>query len=328
MEIDFVIPWVNGSDPEWIKLRNQYCKPLDEIDECRFRDWDILKYWFRAVEAYAPWVHRIYFITCGQMPSWLNTAHPKLRIVRHEDYIPQEYLPTFSSHVIELNLHRIPELSEHFVYFNDDMFLNAPVWETDFFHDGLPCDAAVLNPFWSQDPTCHYTHAVCNVMGFINKHFDKRSVMKKNPRLWYSLHYGKYILKNIYYAPTKFFSSLQNAHIPSSMLKSTFHTVWELEPELLKNTCANRFRGLNDVNQYIMSYYNICCGRFYPRSYYFGKCYAVEKDQPDLCDDILYGKHKTICINDHENVTDFNKVQKDIEAAYQQKLPDMSSFEL
>lgn len=327
MDIDFVIPWVDGSDPEWITQRKNHCSPSDGIDECRFRDWNTLKYWFRAVEAYAPWVNRVFFITSGQIPSWLNPAHPKLRFVRHQDYIPQEYLPTFSSHTIELNLHRIPELSEHFVYFNDDMFLNAAVTEKDFFRNGLPCDTAVLGSFSPHDAINSYTHAVCNVMAFINKHFEKREVLSQHPTLWFSLRYGKYFLKNLYYFPVKFFSDFQNAHIPSSMLKSTFHAVWDLEPELLHNTCMNKLRGLNDVNQYIMSYYNICCGKFFPRKTDFGKCYPVEIVQDTLYDDILHGRHKAICINDHPNVKDFNREQKRISDVFQRKLPDKSTFE-
>lgn len=327
MKIDFVIPWVDGSDPEWIRLRNQYCKSPQDVDECRFRDWDILKYWFRAVETYAPWVHRIYFITCGQVPSWLNTSHPKLRFVKHEDYIPQEYLPTFSSHVIELNLHRIPDLSEHFVYFNDDMFLNATVKQTDFFRNGLPCDTAVLCSFTPHDVANPYTHAVCNVMAYINQHFDKKSVIKQNPNLWFTMHYGKHILKNIYFLPTKFFSNLQNGHIPSSMLKSTFQTVWDLEPQLLHDTCMNRFRSLNDVNQYIMTYHNICSGKIYPRSFHFGKCYSIGRDSKAMHEDILMRRHKTICINDNPNVTDMLQEKETLIDIFSRKLPNKSSYE-
>ena len=104
MDIDFVIPWVDGSDLEWRKNKNKYSGKIDEpvdITDARYRDWDILKYWFRGVEKYAPWVHKIYFVTCGQKPDWLNENHDKLVLVNHEDYIPHEYLPTFSSHTIE-----------------------------------------------------------------------------------------------------------------------------------------------------------------------------------------------------------------------------------
>ena len=105
-----------------------------------------LKYWFRGVENYAPWVKQIHFVTCGHLPEWLNINHPKIHIVNHKDYIPEQYLPTFSSHVIELNMHRIPGLSEHFVNFNDDVFLTQPVKPEDFFQDGKPLICSLGNP--------------------------------------------------------------------------------------------------------------------------------------------------------------------------------------
>ena len=141
VEIDFVMPWVDGSDPAW---REEFLKyralqaPQGEpacdtgtaagavdASEERYRDWDTLRYWFRGVERFAPWVNRIHFITWGHLPAWLDTAHPKLHVVRHADYIPSPYLPTFNSCPIELNMHRIEGLAEHFVYFNDDTFLSA-----------------------------------------------------------------------------------------------------------------------------------------------------------------------------------------------------------
>ena len=108
MKIDFVISWVDGADPAWRKEKYKYMG-MNEPDAGadRYRDMGILKYWFRAVEAYAPWVNQIHFITWGHLPSWLNVNHPKLNIVNHNDYIPEEYLPTFNSHVIEHNLFRM-----------------------------------------------------------------------------------------------------------------------------------------------------------------------------------------------------------------------------
>ncbi len=136
--IDFVVTWVDGSDPTWCEQRDFYAKELGRASTAdsgdpRFRDWDIFRYWFRAVEQYAPWVHNVYLVTCGHVPEWLKTDAPKLKVVKHTDFIPEEYLPTFSSITIELNLHRIKDLSEHFVYFNDDMFLNQSVIPEDFF---------------------------------------------------------------------------------------------------------------------------------------------------------------------------------------------------
>ena len=129
-KIDFVITWVDGSDPVWDMQRQETLRKqgifVDEsLDNstARYRDWDILKYWFRGVETFAPWSTKFILLTYGHLPKWLKKEHPKLHIVRHEDFIPAEFLPTFSSHPIEWNFHRIEWLTENFVYFNDDMFL-------------------------------------------------------------------------------------------------------------------------------------------------------------------------------------------------------------
>ena len=142
MPIDFVVPWVDGSDPVWQAKKVKYTgvKTADGNTEARYRDWDTLKYWFRGVEKFAPWVRYVWFVTDDQKPDWLNTDNPKLKWVKHTDFIPQEYLPTFSANPIEWNLHRIEGLAEQFVYFNDDVFLIRKTDPKDFFVDGLPCD--------------------------------------------------------------------------------------------------------------------------------------------------------------------------------------------
>ena len=151
-KIDFVIAWVDGNDPEWRKQKNEY-SPSKETDSSniRYRDMEILKYWFRAVCEYAPWVNKVHFITWGHLPEWMNTECEKLHIVNHKDYIPEKYLPTFSSHPIELNIHRIKGLTERFVYFNDDMLLNDYVSPDYFFKKGLPCDFAHVNNVYYSD---------------------------------------------------------------------------------------------------------------------------------------------------------------------------------
>lgn len=327
MDIDFVLAWVDGGDPEWVRLRNGYCEESKKINEAQYRDWGVLKYWFRAVEAYAPWVRKIHFVTCGQTPQWLNTAHPKLHLVNHTDYIPAEYLPTFSSHAIELNFHRIPGLTEQFVYFNDDMYLNDTVSHTDFFVDGHPCDSAILEQLVPSVMRDDFKHILCNDMAFVNDHFRKHAVMRRDPAKWFSPKYGKMLLKNIYYGMPKGFSAFHNSHVPSAMLKSTYEKVWELEPEVLHCTCKNRFRGLNDVNQYIMSYYNICTGNFEPRSVDFGRYYMIGADSEALHRDIREHRHKLICANDNIDQINFEKERMQLIHAFEQVLPEKSSFE-
>src|SRR5699024_8602050 len=163
--------------------------------DIRYREWGILKYWFRGVEKFAPWVNKIHFVTWGHTPSWLNVKHPKLNIVKHEDYIPSKYLPTFSSRPIELNLHRIKGLSEQFVFFNDDMFLLKPVKKEDFFKNGLPRDIA------AQDVVVHndFVHSIAefNAIMLINKYFTKQNVLKSNPLKWIRLRYGRHLLRTL-----------------------------------------------------------------------------------------------------------------------------------
>lgn len=328
MKIDFVIPWVDGNDPQWQSQRNLYCPQPEALDESRYREWDILHYWFRAVEKYAPWVNRIFFITCGQCPPWLNRDHPKLRLVDHKDFIPQEYLPTFNSMTIELNLHRISELSEHFVYFNDDVFLNRPVCAEDFFIDGLPRDAAImtnLTPGTVFDP---HIHAICNVMAIINTHFRKKTVLRQNPGKWYSLKYGKGLIKNLLNAPGSRFSCFSNPHIATSLRKSSFEAVWQLEPDALDTACRNKFRELNSINQYLIRYYQLCSGSFVPRRADLGICYDIGYNDEAMYRDIRSGNHKLICVNDNVDVQDFEANKARLIAAFQSVLPEKSTFEL
>lgn len=118
-EIDFVVLWVDGNDPAWQQEKRQYAglPAEDDLNQgaLRFRDWDNMKYWFRAVEKYAPWVRKIHFVTWGHLPAFLNVNAPKLHIVNHREFIPEEYLPLFNSCAIEINIHRIPGLAEQFV---------------------------------------------------------------------------------------------------------------------------------------------------------------------------------------------------------------------
>ena len=100
----------------------------------RFADYEQLRYSLRSLEKYAPWVRRVYLVTNGQIPHWLNMDHPKLTLVTHEEiFDDRRSLPTFSSPAIESNLHKIAGLSEKFLYFNDDIMLGTEVWPEDFY---------------------------------------------------------------------------------------------------------------------------------------------------------------------------------------------------
>ncbi len=328
MQMDFVMPWVDGNDPQWQVRRNTYSSCPQAIDESRYRDWDILKYWFRAVETHAPWVRRIYFITCGQQPPWLNIHHPKLRHVRHEEYIPAKWLPTFNSMTIELNLHRLPELSEHFVYFNDDVFLNAPVTPEDFFQQGLPRATAVMSPLVPITPADPHFHTVCNNMAVINRHFNKKQVLKQNFSKWFTPKYGSQVIKNILGAPGAGFSCFSLPHVTSSMLRSTFEQVWTLEGPLLEQACNAKFRSSDGINQYLMTQFDLCSGRFVPRSPDFGRCYSIGPETQAICRDLREHNHKVICLNDHAGDMDFEQEKATLIQALEALYPHKCTFEL
>lgn len=137
--IDAVYIWQNRSDPIWIQKMESYRSLESETVEEQLptngtRDRDDLLYSLRSLEKYAPWIHKVFIVTDGQVPSWLNAQHPKVEIVRHEQIFKDtSLLPTFSLTAIELNLHHIPGLSESFIYFRDNMFLGRPVYPYDFY---------------------------------------------------------------------------------------------------------------------------------------------------------------------------------------------------
>ncbi|SHN52180.1 stealth family protein [Desulfovibrio litoralis] len=140
--VDLVYTWVDGEDSAHIALRNQYLREHaekkgemheDGVGKAHFRNNDELKYSLRSVEAFLPWVRNIFIVTAGQKPKWLHEKHPKIKIVDHKDFIPEQYLPTFSCRPIEAFLHRIPDLSEHYIYLNDDFFFARPCLKEEFF---------------------------------------------------------------------------------------------------------------------------------------------------------------------------------------------------
>ncbi|GLY01979.1 MULTISPECIES: stealth family protein [Actinoplanes] len=140
--IDIVYTWVDGNDPDWVERKAASLAALDPdnintiaTNASRFISRDELKYSLRSIATYAPWVRKIFLVTDDQVPAWLDDTHPGLTVVSHRELFGDTgVLPTFNSHAIESRLHRIPGLAEHFVYFNDDMFLGRPVPPTAFFH--------------------------------------------------------------------------------------------------------------------------------------------------------------------------------------------------
>ncbi|MFD3780226.1 stealth family protein [Streptomyces sp. NPDC058612] len=169
--IDAVITWVDASDPAWRRRREQAAvaaaaaaavlaqvpsgagapdadlpapdacaAPAVDRGEHRYRDRGELRYCLRSIAAHAPWIRHVFLVTDDQVPAWLAADHPGITVVDHRDLFAEpDVLPVFNSHAIETQLHRIPGLAEHFVYFNDDIFLGRSQRPQNFFlPSGLP----------------------------------------------------------------------------------------------------------------------------------------------------------------------------------------------
>lgn len=127
--IDVVYTWVNGSDQRFLDQLKLYSLVQDKA---RYDDKNELKYSLRSLEKFAPWVRKVYIVTNGQIPFWLNLDNPRVQIVQHADIADEDTtLPTFSSATIETFIHKIPGLSENFLYLNDDIFLGAALFPDD-----------------------------------------------------------------------------------------------------------------------------------------------------------------------------------------------------
>lgn len=337
MDIDVVIPWVDPTDKEWQASKNKFLKDLnsDKVDnsENRFRDWDNFKYVFRGIDKFMPWVHKIYLITCGQVPDWMNKeADDRLVIVNHSDYIPKEYLPTFSSHPIELNLHRIKELSEHFIYLNDDYFVINETSPEDFFVDGLPCDYALEDPI-TPDHKDIFNNILINNMVLLNSHYDRRTVLKEQKKKFYSMCDKKAFVTNMCFRPLKrnHFFGLHYSHLASNILKSTIEKVWTENREILEATSSHKFRNADDVNQFIFKNEQYVTGKFHPYNINrFGRAIqlddTIEGAVEDVCRTITDSDYKMICINDC-NIENFDNTRTKINAALEKILPNPSVWE-
>ena len=136
--IDAVYTWADATsdrDRELLaeRLRGAGRVPRAARSANRFRDLGTLRWSVRALLRFAPWVRTVHIATDGRRPPDLP-ADPRIRVVPHAAFFRNSVdLPTFNWSSIEANLGFIPDLAEHFIYLNDDMFLGRPTAPALFF---------------------------------------------------------------------------------------------------------------------------------------------------------------------------------------------------
>ena len=331
-DIDFVLLWVDGSDKDWHREKSKYVPGYNADDSIvRYRSWDNLQYWFRGVEKYAPWVRKIHFITPGHFPSWLNKQHEKLNCINQNEFIKKEYIPVFNSNAIELNLHRIESLSEKFVLFCDDMFILNKVKESDFFKNGLPCDQAIMNCII---PLRVFSYTDFNNTCVINKHFNKKEVIKNNILKWFNPAYGIQNFNNILFYPWRGIPRFISSHLPIPHLKKTFREVWDIEYQSLDKTSQDKFRSKENLTHWLFRYWRLMKGEFIP-SRSLGKKFGIsdnKKYNASIYKAISKQKYRIICVNDDEDGVDMNidfeTEKKNLKNAFEHIFPKKSSYEL
>ena len=328
-QIDFVILWVDDNDEKWQQEKNKYSgKTIDETNsKIRYRDWGLLKYWFRSVEKNAPWVNKIFFVTCGQKPEWLDENNPKLVLVNHEDFMPKEALPTFNSSSILMYLHKIKGLSEKFTIFNDDMFIVSKISPSYFYENNIPKDALIFNAVSCERDSNIINHVILNDLELISTKIDKKAFIKNNKNKVYNVKYGKNLIRTFLLKPWKGFTGIYNQHVAVPYLKSSYNEVWDLFGDQIYKETLNKFRTKNDYNEWLIRYWQLLNGKFIPKGYSKDMYYNISNDNRDFLKNLLKEKYNIVCINDKDINIDFERVKKEFIDTFEILFKDKCSFE-
>lgn len=340
-QVDIVIPWVDDSDPVWQEERAKY---LGEFHENKkhlahyFRDWDTLRYVFRSIEKNMPWIRKVHLITCGHLPKWLNLKAEKLQFHKHSDFFAEgTVLPTFSTRPIEMNLMNLPDVAEHFVYFNDDMIVTKPVDKSRFFTNGLPNDFFVMDiprGGWLYDHIRvkePYSRTVRNAIDLLNKIFPISNTIKDRPDLFFDNSYPLgFKVRNRLFKIFGIYKWIIVNHHPQPYLFSHLKECSVLFQDRIKEVRKHRFRDYTDLNQYLYRYYALTSRNFSPHYFGDGFCFvlaSVKRYQKDR--HYLYDK-TFVCLNDtpflKEN--EYPELKKIVISDLEKLFPKKSSFEL
>ncbi|MFD4959679.1 Stealth CR1 domain-containing protein [Microbacterium sp. NPDC058389] len=324
--IDVVILWVDVSDPAWRAAR---AEALGGSSESRYtganNDWDSLRYLLRSIERYCPWARRVHLVTPDQVPRWLVVDHPRISVVDQRDLLPPDASPSFNSMAVEVNLDRIPGLAPTFVYFNDDMLVLKETSAEDLVPRGRPAGFAVQNALSASND---WSHWVLNAVGAVNAVFDKRSVMRARPWQWFSLRYGRHLVRNVALLPWGAFTGFFEPHVPMVLHTETFRQVRCRLPELIEATSRSRVRSLTDVSPFLFRYWQLCTGDFTPVSPdAYGRFFEVGIDTLDAIDAHLRANGSMfVCLNDGPAAEEEGAHER-LHAILDARFPAPSTFE-
>lgn len=311
--IDVVYTWVDGTDPAWIARKRSVLDALhgeemsdDAASDLRFIAHDELRYSLRALEMYAPWVRHVYLVTDQQRPPWLREDDPWITVVDHTEIAPEgTALPTFNSQAIEANLHRIDGLSEHFLYFNDDVFLSSPVVPELFFGpNGIA--SMYLSKAQVADGAPVLGEPASDSAG-------------KNARTLVQEVSGRRVSRKLF-------------HTPFPLRRSISNEIEERWPEVVRQTRLSQFRRLEDVtlSGALHMNYAYATSRAVTRSIRYRYVNIGAANAPQKLESLMTDRHElqTFCLNEASQDLSPARVDALVRSFLRRRFPDMGSFEI
>jgi hypothetical protein len=282
-KIDFVIPWVDSNDVEWQESKTQSRKTHsgDDSSKC-YKDLETLKYVFRSIEKNCPWYNKIFLITCGHVPKWLNLQHPNVVVITHDElYFDKTDLPTFSSQSIEMNLANLKGVSEHFVYLNDDFIIMNKISQGRFFINSKPVD--FFSHGWLKrgklfqllKGNSTWVNSLNNCLNLINKKFSPAHLSSEStyhPSYPFKTKLSNFLLINLY----KKILWLEHWHHPQPYLLSEVKKAHHNFAKEMSICSGNKFRSDNDLLQYIYRYWHLATNNFTPYKHHDGYVLQIE----------------------------------------------------
>ena len=308
-DVDLVYLWVDGSDPQWLKKKELYTGKQADTSEGnnrgRYVNNDELKYSLRSVERYLPWIRRIYIVTDDQSPAWLQKDHPKIRIVDHTELLPEKALPCFNSSVIEYFLYKIPGLSEHFLFANDDMFFNRELSPDYFFDpDGIP-----------------FVRLKRKLLG--KWHYPIKLLFRKQLGQYISMVVDGASLVQQKYG--KYYSGIPH-HNVDAYLKSDYRDAVEhVFREQVEKSLSSRTRMYGDQHRSAFSYYALAVGKAQLKYVGNKESMRIRVNHPDFRQRLSTFRPDLFCLNDSQRVKDEDRAQ--IKPFLEELFPEKSAFE-
>ena len=302
VDIDYVVPYVDGTDKFWqdqfMKCKSG-CTYDDKLELAkRYSPNTLFKYQFRGIEKFMPWIKTVHLLVSSQsqVPTWINQNN--VHVVEHKDFIPNNILPIFNSSTLECFLHRIPNLAECFVYSNDDFYITNYIAKEELFDEIMPLSSFHIRHV---NPNCNESYQRMNMI--ITKFICEK-------------------LKIPYQDWTFFIQD----HVQRAMNKTIFEKIYNMfEDDILKR--CTRFREDNNFSQAFFTMYYMCSTQLkyktkipYRRFDFFSEFYQMidffnqtsKKNYP-----------KFLCLNNNDNNNDIAILGK-----FEELFPAKSKYEI